>query len=162
MKIKNYLSYILSGILLVIFLIHLVLYIVGFRFFIVSSGSMEPEIKTGSIAYVRKVSDKDEFYDRLDFETVLTFRLSNGTVVTHKVIEFDKSLYYIKTQSILPDSTEDAPISFDDVIGVVSFSIPLIGYLLMILKNWYFWVISILIIIMVIIIKSMIKVAKEK
>lgn len=162
MKIKIYLSYILSGILLVIFLIHLVLFIIGFRFFIVSSGSMEPEIKTGSIAYVRKVSDKDEFYDKLDFETVLTFRLSNGTVVTHKVIEFDENLDYIKTQSILPNSTEDAPISFDDVIGVVSFSIPLIGYLLMLLKNWYFWVISILIIIMVIIIKSMIKVAKEK
>ena len=58
---------------------------VGIRPFIVLSGSMEPDIKTGSIVYINTNISSYEIVK----DDIIGFRLNNQTV-THRVVEVNK------------------------------------------------------------------------
>ncbi len=81
---------ILSNVLLAAFILVLAL-LVGVRLFgiephIVLSGSMEPEIKTGALVYVKRLSPK-EACELKAGETITFVMKKSGTKVTHKIYE---------------------------------------------------------------------------
>ena len=88
---------------------------------VVMSGSMEPAIKTGSLAFI-------DTRDRTVFEgDVISYR-SGGLLVTHRVIEVTEEGYRTKGDS---NETADAGFVKDSSVeGKILFSIPGAGYLL--------------------------------
>ena len=104
--------------------------LMGYRVYTVISGSMEPELSIGDLLYVKPV----------DPETIrvgddVTFVLNEDLVVaTHRVIAVDAEAKYIYTKGIAND-IEDAPVHFNNVLGVVDFSIPLLGYVSDFIQN---------------------------
>lgn len=88
--------------------------------YIVMSGSMEPTIHTGGIAYT------DTGNTKLKSGDIITFRVSDK-LVTHRIVRIDGS--YIYTQGDANGRTDPMPVKKDQVIGKVCMSLPYLGYL---------------------------------
>lgn len=104
----------------------------GTRMFVVKSGSMEPEIHTGSVVFDRASAD-------YGIGDIITFKVPNSKdTVTHRISEVrtdveNKIFYQVKGDA---NNTPDTDlVSKENVIGKVSFSIPYVGYLVAFIKT---------------------------
>lgn len=113
--------------IVVIFAILLVgVKLVGLDVFIVLSGSMEPEYHTGSVIYVKKIDDPSD----LKVKDVITFRLSEDTIATHRIIELveeDGQIKY-RTKGDANEVEDAALVTQSQLVGTPVFTIPLLGY----------------------------------
>lgn len=91
---------------------------IGFRPYVVVSGSMEPTLPTGSIIFVSLLEKKAEPGD------ILTFRRGK-TVVTHRVAEQKDGIYI--TRGDANKEKDPGIVKQEDVIGVVSMCVPWAG-----------------------------------
>ncbi|MUW15478.1 signal peptidase I [Halorubrum sp. CBA1125] len=92
---------------------------------IVQSGSMEPAIQTGSVVFV-----KDVPAERVEAGDVITYGDDGGNLITHRVIErhtTDTSIRFI-TKGDANENADHEPVYRSNLVGVVMFNIPLIGY----------------------------------
>jgi signal peptidase len=95
--------------------------IIGLKPVVVLSGSMEPAIKTGSLAFI-DTSDRDVFVG-----DVISFRAGN-LLVSHRVIEITAQGYKTKGDN---NDVADAGIVKDSCVeGKILFSVPGAGYFL--------------------------------
>lgn len=85
--------------------------------FVVASQSMAPSITAGSLIFVVDSGGYDE-------GDVISFQ-RDGKVVTHRIVEVNSNHYITKGDA---NDGRDAPVSHDQVIGKVIFSLPLYGY----------------------------------
>ena len=81
----------------------------------VLSGSMEPYIPTGSIAYVKEMD-----LDKIHRDDVIAFELDNGSLVLHRVKE-------ITTQGDANDNEDFATVREEQLRGKMIFRIPYAG-----------------------------------
>lgn len=96
--------------------------------FIVTSGSMEPEIQTGALLYTIDVSPEDVMVG----DTITYSSGSEEGFTTHEVIEKNSSSNQItfRTQGIANDSPDPGIVNSDQLEGKKLFSIPFLGYLI--------------------------------
>lgn len=106
--------------------------ILGFKTFVVTSGSMEPLYPVGSLLYVKKTNNNE-----IKVGDSITFYLDNERkiIATHQVYEIDKENKEFKTQGI-NNKDEDGniihdamPVKFSQVIGKPEKCIKKIGYI---------------------------------
>ena len=93
----------------------------GIRPYIVMSGSMEPEIRTGAVAFVDTGETEASVGDIITFET-------GDALVTHRVYALRDGYYQTKGDSNEQPDLE--LVSKEHVIGRYRYSIPVIGYIL--------------------------------
>lgn len=113
--------------------------VVGYRFYTILTGSMEPTIPTNSLALV-KVVPKDE---KIKPGTIVTFRanrLGDEITLTHylRKIEKDetgKDRYY--TQAEGTDHFDDYTTYRKDILGTYVFHVPYLGKLGLFMKSRY-------------------------
>lgn len=90
----------------------------------VLSGSMEPAYPVGALIYVRQTPPED-----IRVGDVISFVLDEDlTVATHRVVErsADGTQFYTKGDAnASPDGT---PVDAGNILGVVQFHVPLLGY----------------------------------
>lgn len=120
---------ILSGLLLFSFLMIALVFVVpkfaGVHPYTVLSGSMEPEILTGAIAYIN-THDTD-----VAIGDVITYRMekANGSIahVTHRIVRTDDEGFVTKGDA---NEAEDMTrVHENQIVGTYLFSIPKLGYL---------------------------------
>jgi len=105
----------------------------GTGFFVIASGSMEPDIPSGSIIFVTAVAP-----DEVSVRDVLTFFIGddNTEVVTHRVVEvYNVGDEYIYTTRGDANNVNDAPLNYNKVIGRVSYTIPGSSFVITLLGN---------------------------
>lgn len=158
---KKIVSNILFIVLTILLVVILGLLLTGHKLFYVKTSSMEPDIKQWSLVIDKTYKTKEEFYNNVNLNDDITFRTNNGNIVTHRIIYLDYENDVITTQGIKGNASIDSSISYDNVLGVVVFSIPYIGFLVMMLQTWYFWVMFSCIIAVIIILKSLMKQIKK-
>jgi signal peptidase I len=92
----------------------------------VMSGSMEPNVQTGSIVVVKNVP-----VHQIQKGDVITYTSKNGTSITHRVVEIKSSENNISlvTKGDLNNIPDVDPISENQIKGKVLVSIPYIGYM---------------------------------
>lgn len=161
MKIINIISDILVALVIVVasLLIVSVLPVPGnIKSFVVLSGSMEPNIKTGSVVFIKP----DSLYKKGD---VITFGQATKTnpPITHRVIETKvingNQVFITKGDANnTPDITE---VPKSDIQGKVFLTIPFLGYLVNFAKTRNGFILIILIPAIYIIIDQIIKITKE-
>ncbi len=106
--------------------------LLGYRVYTVISGSMEPAYSVGDLVYVKQV---DRIED-IKLRDTITFVLNEElTVATHRVVDIDVEKQYLYTQGDANDVPDASPVHFKNVIGVVHFSIPLLGYVSDFIQN---------------------------
>jgi len=99
--------------------------IFGYQLKSVLSGSMEPEIQTGSIIAI----NTDDAQDTFQKGDVITFQTNDDMVVTHRVAEVDNGHYVTKGDA--NDAPDVEPVTQESVIGeYTGFSIPYAGYVM--------------------------------
>lgn len=97
--------------------------LIGLQVYTVISGSMEPTYSVGDLLYVKSVDP-----DSVKVGDPITFVLNqNKVVATHRVVEIDEVNRKFQTKGDT-NNTLDPAVSFDNLIGIPRFSIPLLGY----------------------------------
>ena len=124
---------IISSILLAL-IVTLAVLLVGVRLFglqvyFVMSGSMEPNYKTGSLIYVKDIEATE-----LRVDDVITFKLSQNTTATHRIIEIipseeNSTELSFKTKGDANNAPDASLVEDKDIIGMPVFTIPYLGYL---------------------------------
>lgn len=95
-----------------------------FRFkpLVVLSGSMEPTFKVGSIIYTRDCKE-----DELEVGDIITFKLSDGSYVSHRINSIENGLY--ETKGDANDSPDVKKLKYSDIVGKdMNIMIPYLGY----------------------------------
>ena len=105
--------------------------LLGYRVFTVISGSMEPTYSVGDLIYVKEVKPSE-----IKVGDPVTFVLNEDlTVATHRVTEIDPENQLLRTKGDANNTPDAAPVHFNNVIGVPSFSIPWLGYVSDFIQN---------------------------
>lgn len=107
----------------------------GFQIYTVVSGSMEPNYRVGSLIYVKEVDPST-----LKEKDPITFKISDNTIATHRIIEIVKdesnpNKYSFRTKG---DANQDADAKLvepNQVLGKAIFTIPYLGYLATYIQN---------------------------
>lgn len=95
----------------------------GFNAFIVVSGSMEPEIDTGSVLFTRSIDPS-----LIEVGETITFR-TGDQYTTHKVVNKSKELpHTFRTKGIANEAPDPQEVSANQIVGVKLFSVPYLGY----------------------------------
>ena len=101
----------------------------GLKSMVVSSGSMEPAIRTGDAVLIRPIADPST----IGLTDVITFTpYSRQGMVTHRVIEITQidGGTYFRTQGDANDTPDANLVPAGAVFGKVSLALPKAGYLL--------------------------------
>ena len=121
-KIASIMETILDVILIAAAVMLLVMPLCGYKPYIVRSGSMEPVIQTGAVAYIN-THDVSPVQGE-----IAAYTLSNGEVVTHRVMQIDGDSYTFKGDA---NDTEDlSVVEESQIVGTYMFSVPKIGFVL--------------------------------
>jgi len=97
----------------------------GYQLKSVLSGSMEPNIKTGSIIAINSDIDKEKLREG----DVIAFS-EDGSVITHRIVEILKEEQYI-TKGDANNANDLNPVPAESIIGKYSgFTVPFVGYIL--------------------------------
>lgn len=97
----------------------------GYRTYIVLTGSMEPIIKPNDLIIVKSVPE-----DKIKEGSIINFSSSNsGTTITHRVVNIIKEngKTYYKTKGDNNNVEDSKLISLDDIYGIVIFKISKVG-----------------------------------
>jgi len=97
----------------------------GVKTLAVLSNSMAPNIKKGSMVFVTPV--KPAVIEVGDF---ISYTMSVGQLVTGRVTQIDVINKFFTVKDDLSGASEAVQVSFDNMIGVVKFSVPFMGYML--------------------------------
>lgn len=130
---RNYNKPTIILLIIPIVLIIIIIYFVSgyFRYYAlaIASGSMHPVFDRGSVVIIERVNDKYENYNKLKEGEIIAYRTEKAIIV-HRVIRIvdadDELFYYTKGDA---NNEEDGYlIKKEDIIGIVRFKIPYIGY----------------------------------
>lgn len=106
--------------------------LMGYKVYSVISGSMEPKYSVGDLLYVKPVDSMMDIHVGDD----ITFVLNEDLVVaTHRVVRIDIEKKHFYTKGLANDTEDGEPVYFNNVIGVVEFGIPLLGYVSDFIQN---------------------------
>lgn len=90
--------------------------------YVVLSGSMEPTYHVGSLIFV------NEDFEKIEVGDPITFYLNSTTLVTHRVIGIDEEQMLYTTKGDANNTADFKPVSYNNIVGVPVFTIPLMGY----------------------------------
>lgn len=96
--------------------------------YVVRSDSMSPAIDAGSVVFVSETSP-----EAIDEGDVITFRESDGAgddLVTHRVVDVtgQGDQREFRTKGDANDDADPGSVSRSQIVGVVQFHVPMIGY----------------------------------
>lgn len=96
----------------------------GVQEYAVSTGSMEPEIPVGSLIFVTKTDA-----EKLVPGDIIAYRTGRGTgaPIVHRVVENDTAAKEIITKGDANSAEDLFPVRYDQVVGKVVLSIPVLG-----------------------------------
>ena len=125
-NIFQIISMIIGITLIVLFLVPT---ICGIKPHIVLSGSMEPQIKTGAVAYVNTHMGAE----KIKVGDIIAFKVENKQV-THRVIAINEDNTFT-TKGDANETEDIAPVKFENCYGKTVFSIPYLGRIMSTFKT---------------------------
>lgn len=99
---------------------------IGYNFYVVRSGSMEPNIHTGSLAIVYERAD---FYE-MEVGDIVAFKLVNGELVTHRIEDITKidGITHFLTKGDANEVSDGYTTNIQNFYGETVRTIPGVGY----------------------------------
>ena len=130
---RNYKKSAIIILIIPIVLTIIIIYFVSgyFRYYAlaIASGSMHPIFDRGSVVITEQVNDKYDNYDKLKEGEIIAFKAEKNVVV-HRLIRIvnvgDEVYYYTKGDA--NEEEDNYLIKKENIIGIVRFRIPYIGY----------------------------------
>ena len=122
MKIIKGIINVLTTLIICIGSLFIILYIFGIVPYVVLSGSMEPNIGTGSVCFINKNANIENIKEK----DIIAFKLRDGTLVTHRAIKVDNS--GIITKGDNNKVADSNVVNKENFVGKNLFWIPKVGY----------------------------------
>lgn len=98
--------------------------LLGYTPYCVISGSMTPTYCVGDLVYAKHAE-----FEEIAVGDPITFLMNDsGLIVTHRVIDVDSENKWFYTQGDANATPDGSPVPYQNVIGVVRFSIPKLGF----------------------------------
>ena len=99
----------------------------GYQFKTVLSGSMEPEMQTGSVILIQQAKNTAGFKKG----DVITFKTKDNLLITHRIIDVQSEGQSYITQGDSNNGPDVEPVPAQNIVGKYSgFTIPYAGYAL--------------------------------
>lgn len=98
---------------------------------VVMSGSMEPEIPVGSIAYIAPNISPEN----IDERDVISYRMGDKVSVLHRVVDVDRESRRFCTKGDANQSADLGLVEYSQYEGKEIFSIPYLGYIIQFLQS---------------------------
>lgn len=167
-KIVNIILYVILGIILIsnVFILiqskmneDKVPAIFGYKPFIVMSGSMETEIYTNDLIFVKTIDPKT-----LNEGDIIAFRTNDNVVVTHRIVEVysDNNTLQFKTKGDNNASNDSDLVNEESVEGIYKGRIPQLGSWFLFISKPLGMLVSALIAIVIIFIYAFINMSLDK
>jgi signal peptidase len=125
--------------------------VLGYKALSVLSGSMSPALEVGDMIVAKEVNPKS-----IEVGDVITYKVNEGTLVTHRVIEIvekDGSTMF-KTKGDANNVEDSYLVSTSQIVGVMAFNIPRGGYIADFIKSPKGFILLILLPILILIIEE--------
>jgi len=135
-QILHAVATVIASVILVFCVVVAGMYLYGIRPYIVQTGSMEPEIETGSICFVNQRVPFEEIKEN----DIIAFQ-TGSMLVTHRAIEVKES--EIVTKGDANNVADAAVVTKDNYVGKTIYYIRKIGLIIMLLKTRRGMIISI-------------------
>lgn len=118
--------------------------IFGYKAYIITSDSMEKEISVGDVIIAKKVNEEE-----IETNDIITFYEDNQ-IITHRVVNINTSNGYkeYETKGDNNNINDNKSVLFQNIIGEVIIVIPLLGKMILFMKNQVIVLIIILIILL--------------
>ena len=99
----------------------------GYRLVVIAGPSMSPTIPIGAVVLERTVPIQE-----IAVDDVVTVQMPNGVAITHRVVRVGKARgeTYLETRGDANDAVDPTVVPATAVTGVVSLSLPVIGFIL--------------------------------
>lgn len=100
-----------------------------FRPYVIETGSMEPVIERGSLAFVSP-QESYQVGDIITFKTPLTNIEDKEFTVTHQIISFETNDFneeFVQTKGVANEDPDPVLVPLDKIIGKVIYHVPYIG-----------------------------------
>lgn len=151
MKVLKKLFDFMYIILIIVMVSILIGYMCGIKIYITMSGSMEPNIKIGSICVV----NTNITYEQVQMGDIIVFSTVGGNLVTHRAIDItEKGIETKGDNNNVSDGISTTNVNF---VGKTLCSIPYIGYIIKYFQKTY----VIMIVISLILLFSMFTLIKQ-
>ena len=157
--VKKIFNWILNGIITVVVLAVLSIFLAkaaGFTPYVVKSGSMEPEIMTGSLCFVNTHTG----YDSIKEGDVIAFRIATGDMVTHRVINITDDGFETKGDNT--DNSDGISTDRTNYVGKTVLSIQELGKLIDAIATQRGMIISVTVILSLIILNIIISPGRKE
>ena len=139
-KVISIFQYTTIAIGIIVIMLFLIPRFFGIRPYIVLSGSMEEEIKTGSVAYVDTKVKADEIKEG----DIIAFNMGTRQV-THRVVSINSDKTFT-TKGDANNVIDANSVKFSSCLGKTIFSLPYLGYILSAAQTKFGYVILVLVI----------------
>ena len=123
-KISVIFIYGLIGIFCIMLLLMEAPDLAGLESYTVISGSMEPKLPVGSCVYVKK----RKFREIAKGDVIMFLTEEKRLRVTHRVMEIDRENQRFVTKGDANKDADSSTVKWENVCGVVVFSLPYLGY----------------------------------
>lgn len=123
-KICSFLSALILIALAVLAGMLLIPRVMGYQTMAVLTGSMEPNYHVGSLIYVKEVDPSS-----LKKGDVITYRISDETVVTHRIVEVHSDSQEVVTKGDANNANDGNPVAYANIVGKAEFNIPYLGFI---------------------------------
>lgn len=107
--------------------------ILGYQAYTVVSGSMEPEIPTGSLVYIKETKPQE-----IQLKDVIAYYGGRDTnvIITHRVVENSTAKRQFITKGDANRTKDMNPVAYSNVIGRVELTIPKLGVIAQVLTSF--------------------------
>ena len=129
LKVIKVLFNTLVTMILILGTLFIFLYVIGIEPFVVETGSMEPTIQRGSVSFINKHVE----YDNINENDVIAFSLPSGKKATHRVIK--KTDRGLETKGDSNNNSDGISTTNANYVGKNVFSIPKLGYAVMLIQT---------------------------
>ena len=112
--------------------------IFGYRFYVVVTDSMTPELEVGAVILSKSVTPKDlQVGENITF--LGTVGNQKGLLITHKIIEApyydDNGKGFVITQGVKQNSVPDSPVAFENIKAVMIKKMPILSFFYSLIKK---------------------------
>ena len=131
-KFLNILSTLVMIVIIVFAGILVVPKFLGYRSYVVLTGSMEPTIHTGALAFVKPAKPSE-----VENGDIITFYLQGDTIATHRALEVHEETQSFMTKGDANNTVDFSETPFSSLIGIFAFSIPYLGFVSQFMQTKY-------------------------
>ena len=129
MKIIKSILNIIMTIIIIVGSVFVILFCIGIQPYVVESGSMQPDIPTGSLCFINKKAK----YEDMKFGDIIAFKINSNAFATHRIVSITNEGF--ETKGDANNVIDNIITTKDNYIGQNIFSIPYVGLWVLVIQT---------------------------